>query len=520
MTLPSRGDSLQAVRAGTVLSGCLLFLAFLPLPGPGAVQVALPFVALVPWLVVTEGLDPRAAARAGALLGAVFWSLHLGWMLSLAGRIAEVWPALAWTGEVALLSLLWAGMGASRAVLLGRNLPPVVAAAVAWVAIEWARGTLLGPLRFPWTPLALPLARVPVLLQPGAWGGEALLSFGVVVGNVLVASAVGRRDESGRKRPLLRAGGAVLLLLGGWTGAGAVRESLVGDGAEVRARVTVVQPDVSLAERRSRGAAEAALASLRRGLTRAAAEEAALVVFPETHLPYVVGGEGRPAEGIAARGLAPAPDGLVAELARWSAARGADVLVGGYLRDETGVVNGLLRVDGSGLAGAYGKEALVPGVERSPGDGLVPGRGPGVLEAEGRPGVLICIESAWSSLSRRRALAGAGWLLNVTNDAWLAEAPSGPGWAAFLQHPWHLALRSVETGLGAVRVGNDGWSGTTDPLGRWTPALEPHAPGVATVTVRSLPGPTLFLRSGGLLGPLCGLLAIGASILRRTASPA
>jgi len=511
-----KGEATGARRAGAALSGGLLWVAFLPLPVPGAIQVALVLVALVPWIVVTEGLTPGRAARSGAVLGAVFWGLHLGWMLLLATRIGEAWPVFAWAGEVALLCLLWAGMGAGRAILRERGVPSVVAVAVAWVAVEWVRGALLGPLRFPWTGVALPLTRVPLLLQPAAWGGEAALALAVVAGNGLVAEAVlGRGRGSG-----VRAGMRVLALLAVWTTVGVLRLAW-DEGREVeRARVTVVQPDVPLAVRRGDGAGDRALETLRLGLAAARRETSQLVIFPETHLPFAVDAGGEAAEGLPDRGVAPLPAGVLDEMVAWVREEGRDLVVGGYLRDSRGVMNAGLRIDAEGLAGAYGKQALVPGVEWSPGGGLVRGSNPRPLDAPGRPGMLICIESAWGSLALARARAGAGWLLNVTNDAWLAETPGSLGGAAFGQHPWHLALRSVETGLGAVRVGNDGWSGTTDPMGRWVPALPAHTAGVATVRVSSLPGPTLFVRWGGWLGPLCGLLVAGAWILRRRPAPA
>ncbi|MEJ2539662.1 MAG: hypothetical protein P8188_06790, partial [Gemmatimonadota bacterium] len=128
--------------------------------------------------------------------------------------------------------------------------------------------------------------------------------------------------------------------------------------------------------------------------------------------------------------------------------------------------------------------------------------------AAGHPGVLVCIESAWSRLALGHVRNGAGWLLNVTNDAWLGEAPLLSRTPAFGQHPWHLVLRSVETGRGALRVANNGWTGSVDPLGRWEALLPPHRPGVAVATVTGLPTDTLLVRTGSWIGPLCGLVLI------------
>jgi apolipoprotein N-acyltransferase len=258
-----------------------------------------------------------------------------------------------------------------------------------------------------------------------------------------------------------------------------------------------------------------------------------MVVFPETHLPFVIEAEslwperprdaeralpGTPEPG-SVRGPAypPWPRGLEGELAAWAASRGVAVLVGGYRRGSGGTRNTLLHLGADGVMGGYDKVALVPGVERGPG-GLVPGGRPHPLEVEGRPGPLICIESAWATLARGQARAGAGWLLNVTNDAWLGEGDGVGESPAFHQHPWHLVFRSVETGRGALRVGNNGWTGSVHPLRGWRASLDPHRPGVAVATAESLPFDTLFVRVGDVVGPLCLLLMVLGGTLRRLPS--
>jgi apolipoprotein N-acyltransferase len=323
-----------------------------------------------------------------------------------------------------------------------------------------------------------------------------------------------------------------------WAGVGSGREFLLEDRPVVRARAVLVQPAVPLVEKRGPDAGQAALESLWTGLAEAdgllGEAGATMVVLPETHLPFSfeAGSQGLeppgestvappgPAEAGPARALAhpPWPQGLEDELAGWAAARGVALLVGSYRREAGGTRNALVHLERGGVVGAYDKSALVPGVERGPG-GLVAGGRTLPLDVQGRPGPLICIESAWASVARRQALAGAGWLLNVSNDAWLGEGEGVGESPAFHQHPWHLILRSVETGRGALRVGNNGWTGSVDPFGRWRAALDPHRPGVAAATVTSLPFDPLFVRVGDTVGPLCLLLMLLGLTPRRSRSP-
>ena len=146
--------------------------------------------------------------------------------------------------------------------------------------------------------------------------------------------------------------------------------------------------------------------------------------------------------------------------------------------------------------------ALVPGVERAWGSEYRAGS-PDQRPLDGGElppaGVLICIESVHSGLARRHAARGARWLVNTTNDSWLAEEAPLSRTRAFAAHPAHMSLRAVETGLGAVRVGNNGWTGTISPDGARTEVIPPHIAGVRGAQVMSLEGATLFVRFGWLL---------------------
>ena len=520
------GPRARSRAAGGALSGLLLAIAHLP--GP-ALAPLLVFVALVPlWRTLDRVGSPRVGAEVGAWFGGVFWAIQLAWVPLVAPRIGAFWPWMAWAGQVTLLTLLSAGMGAGFLLLRGSRIPPVAAAVAAWVGVEWARGHLLGPFSFPWSGIALPLARLPVLAQPAAWGGETLLAAGVV--SVNAALALPRTPEGDRPGGVGRSRLVALALVALWAALGYGRMRLLGDRMEARARAVVVQPAVSLEEKRGAGAEAAALASLRYGLIQAEehvrGEGVGLVVFPETHLPLAVTFGSEVADGSGEvgerRGDAPAPwpGALTSELRAWAGAHGVGVLVGAYRVDEDGLRNSLLHFGGDGAEGFYDKVALVPGVEWGPG-ALVPGTDVRPLAVEGGAGVLICIESAWASLARRQARAGAGWFLNVTNDAWLGEGPQGRVGTtpAFHQHPWHLVLRSVETGRGAVRVANNGWTGSVDPLGRWQAALPPHRPGVAVVSALGLADDTLFVRAGDLLGPLSLLILALTPLVSRREGP-
>jgi len=142
---------------------------------------------------------------------------------------------------------------------------------------------------------------------------------------------------------------------------------------------------------------------------------------------------------------------------------------------------------------------------------------PTVLGGEKWPvGVMICNEDIYPSLSRDMALAGAAWLLVVTNDAWYGTE------AGAYQHAANSVLRAVETRLPLVRCGNHGWSGWIDEFGHIRYVLQDadgsiYFRGVGPMEVTravSLHGETSFyVRHGNWFVGLSGILLLASGLL-------
>lgn len=480
------------------LSGLLLAAAAPPSPAP-----LLAVGALAPWAAAQarhaeSGAAARIAAWSGAMLFGVHWALLLLWVPRLVPRVGA-WVLPAYLSQVALLALIGAGVGWLLHGLLRRRVPLPLALGLAWGAGEWVRGVALGPLAFPWMGIAVPLVANPELVQSVAWIGERGLAVGLAALNGALASSL----LGWRAGPAAVAASVIAL---SWI-VGAARMAMLEPRPVLRA--LAVQPAIPLELKRTSGpvALAAQIAATDALVPDTVPPGIDLVVLPETALPVVLDGDGAAA--------------LRRTVAAWSARAGVPVAVGAYGAAAGGRTNALFlaSADPDTVWPRADKRRLVPGVEWSPGEpgSLVPGRGPALLDVEGvgTLGVLICIESAGPESARARAGKGARVLLNVTNDGWLGEAPRWTRTAAFSQHPAHLRLRSIETGLGALRVGNGGLTTVVDPAGRERRLLRPFEPGVAVGEVWSLAGPTPFVRTGDLAGPLAALLALTLVLVGR-----
>ena len=176
-----------------------------------------------------------------------------------------IYPAL----FVAVFGALWSWFGAA-------GLASPLAAALLWVALEWARTFVLTG--FPWALLGYAQHQNAALLGLAPWAGVFGMSFATVLGSAALAGWV----ESGR---LQRAGIAALIgvvLLHAAGGLERVRDAVAPSDT---VRVAVLQGNVDQGVKWSAEFAERTLADYE-ALTRRAAEQGAqLVLWPETAVP-------------------------------------------------------------------------------------------------------------------------------------------------------------------------------------------------------------------------------------------
>ncbi len=504
----------------TALTTALLLV--LAMPGPAGWWPLL-FIALVPLLYSALYQRPGRSAMLGLVTGLAYHLGQLYWIVIVLGRYGGL-PLWISVPALLLLSLymslylaLFTGLFSFLAGRYRSGQGPVTAmifaAPILWVGLDWLRGHLLTG--FPWMDLGYGLYSRPVLIQVADLGGHDLVTFCLVLVNVLALWAIEygshhapfRPSRTGRR--LAAAACCFLVLTGGYS-IFRYRHLAALATAAPHTRVTVVQGDILQGEKWLPGRAKSTITRYDRLSARAiAANRPDLVVWPETALPFF-----------------PQRDTLFYRVTELAARHKIWLLTGAPFfkiknrRNSAGrtinYFNSALLINPAGwIAGRYDKQHLVPFGEYVPwrkylpflkplvknvGD-FTPGRSIRPLSAGPlKLGVLICFESIFPDIARQEAAAGANLLVNLSNDAWYGRS-SAP-YQSFAM----AVFRAVETRRSLVRAANTGISGFVAPSGRILDQSPLFRPLTITANVPLLEEKTIFVRFGYHFGPACLVL--------------
>lgn len=451
-----------------------------------------------------------------------------------------VYPALAaagafWIRHLTTKTLRHSGDGGSDDVRNGADtLPLIFAFAGLWIITEWLRGWVFTG--YVWNPLSVITVAMPYVAQPasaiGTYGMSGIIIL--VIGGIYKFASLWTR-ASGDERTS-----------GGWTGyfiGGALLFALAATGIIARVSlwggffssgtanqaqtvaITVVQPNISQADKYAPGYDAINFAKLAMNSRPLPDQGPRLLLWPEAAIPdyleegypyrYYQGQPGESAAGARARLTTLMADG--------------DVLVTGANRlvIEKGQLvaarNSVSAMDAFGrILGHYDKAHLVPYGEYLPLPWLleplglarlVPGSldfwpGPGAqtmtVSVDGKPvkiGMQICYEIIFSGQTVDRKNR-PDFIFNPSNDAWFGTI--GP--------PQHLAqarLRAIEEGLPVVRATPTGISAVIDANGRITQSLPLGTDGRIDAQLPRAKTPTLFARFGNVVPlALAGLLVL------------
>ena len=504
-------------EAACALSGLLLVACFPKIHIPGLVWVAcLPGLAAL----ATERRLKRAFLL-GYLCGAIFLAGSCYWFIGVMEIYGRLAPVLAWgvlVLFVIIMSTFFGGFGflmgcaARRSAGWALALSPFL-----WVAMELARTYLITG--FPWNLLGYAVEATGVRQIASVTGvyGLAFLAAGTsaLLAWVLLAP---RRARAA----VALAGWLALLVFAQWR----IAPPPESAGREM---AYLVQPNVPLDDPELESwipwRDPAQLQQLV-NLSRAAVDDftkTSTGPHPTAEPPLLIWAE-NPAPFYFTRD--PIFRNSVENLARQAH---AFVIVNTVIPVDTSgklVTNSAITLDPEGReVSRYDKIHLVPFGEYVPAWALpglvnkitsevgdfVPGTSYPVAKAPaGGIGVFICYEAIIPQLARQLVAAGAGVLVNISNDGWYGDS------AAAYQHLEMARLRAIENHRYLLRATNDGVTTVIDPYGRVREELPRHRQMVLPAHFNFETQRTFYTAHGDVFAWLCvasaALMLAGVSL--------
>ncbi len=462
----------------------------------------------------------------------------LGWIAVVAlALFLAVYPALAALGAWKISKLVApapAGAPGSDGVtspevpaFAGTTLSLILAFAGCWIITEWLRSWVFTG--FSWNPLGAAWQSELELARAAQFVGTYGLSAIVVGAAGIILWAANRQWR------MAAAGLAVVAAI--WLN-GIVLHFTTPNEEPRRPQITIVQPNISQADKYAPGYDTLNFAKLAQHSRPLPDQGARLLLWPEAAIPDYLE-EGYPFRFYQ---FQPGESALGARARLTTLMGEGDILLTGSNRlviDKKGQMaaarNSMTAMDSRGrILGDYDKAHLVPygeylplkwlltplGLSRLvPGDiDFLPGPGPQTmtLSLGGKPvkvGLQICYEIIFSGQVIDRDNRPE-FLFNPSNDAWFGSW--GP--------PQHLAqarLRAIEEGLPVVRATPTGISAVIDADGRIVESLGQGVAGRIDARLPVAKAPTLFARYGNILPVGFALLLIALALLplaRRNAS--
>ena len=448
-----------------MLSGLLCALAL-----PNLAWGWLAWFALVPLFCVMH-TNPW---RAGFCAGAVYFATVLYWLnnvMTVYGQLPMVLSIVVYLLLVAYLAIFWGAIcWCSCRIVQRLDLPSIIVIPIIWLVFEYGRNFLLTG--FPWANIAYSQMPYPVLLQSADLAGVYLLVFLLVLVNCVVAQLW----QAWRNKSLVP-WRLLLVVVALWLtnyGYGLWRLNNINIATGERLHVRLVQGNVEQSLKWQPQQLTTTLTKYKKlsvigSVGDAINADDTLVVWPESATPFFFqdgGNRARLVQSVAQENNVLLLFGSPAyALSQKSTVKRRQY---SYLNSAY-----LLSPQGS-VVGRSDKVHLVPFGEYVPLSGLLSfveklAQGVGDFIAGDKKllpvgdnllGVLVCYEAIFPEIARQQVAAGAGLLVNITNDAWFGES------AAPWQHLAMTRMRAIENRVWIARCANTGVSAFIDPTGR------------------------------------------------------
>ena len=494
---------------------CLLSAALLVLSFPRTGCWIMAWFGFIPLFFALHNQSKIKGFLLGYLTGIIFWSGIIYWLVhvTLPGTIVLILYLALYFGIFGLiiatynsrLTLRQAQGTSPKDTERSRSVPyNFLFIPSLWVLLEYIRSYLFTG--FPWALLGhsqyMNLPAIQIADITGAWG----VSFLVMLSNVIAYSFYRKKKISWF--PIL------CLTLVFFYGHHQIFESEVQRNYGSGVKVSVIQGNIPQELKWLAKARPYIIKQYTRLTKDAAAKNPDLIIWPEASSPGVLGSDNR----------------IFEEIFSLSRDSKIPLLLGTVTKDKEEYFNSAILLDSEGrIAGHYDKLHLVPFGEYIPLKRFLPflesvvpigdinrGKEYTVFELplntyglRDKFAVLICFEDLFPELSRRFTKRGAGFLVNITNDAWYKRTSAAD------QHLQSSVFRAVENRTFVIRSANTGVSGFISPSGRIVSSVHDASgshifvEGFDTRTVFILKRkPSFYTQYGDVFVVFCFLFAI------------
>jgi len=464
------------------LSGLMLTASFAPI---NLDWIA--WISLIPLLISIENTSLSDAFKIGLFTGLFHYLTLIYWIVTVLSRYGNISPILS-LAALLLLSLylsLYMAFFALVVVTFKKNRVSSLWGASTWVALEYARSYIM--ISFPWCLLGYSqYSRLP-LIQISDIAGVYIISFIIVLVNFAIYNGaslifkkkisaytlgcelevtsydhnkLNRKRKAGNEHTFQSVGIETIFtffLVGCILVYGYSRLKEKGDnnpkGRELRA--VVVQGNIDQSLKWDSDFQEETVSIYKKLSLESAIFKPQLIIWPETALPFFFQNASH----------------LSKEVFEVAKITNANILFGSpaYVKDKDSIFyyNRAYLISKNRVFDYYDKVHLVPFGEYVPlkkyipfVHRLVPAAGDFSTGKKVKPihspglkiGALICFETIFPDISRKFAVQGAEFLVNLTNDAWFGRT------SAPYQHLSMAVFRCVENGLPMARAANTGIS--------------------------------------------------------------
>lgn len=426
----------------------------------------------------------------GWLAGFLFWFGVCYWIQTVLQDYGGVGAAGAW-GIFLLFCLAkglhWAVFAAPAGLLL-RGWWTIPAVAALWTGMERTNG----PFGFAWLCLGNAGIDMGVPMRLAPYVGVYGLSFVFAMMNAAVALVMLRRN---RMHLVPLAALALLFLLP------AMPEAEQGKEIAVTVQPNIQEKQQWTQETKEETIRRMGILALNEAIRRNPGPN--VMLWPEAPAPFYYESD-------------PFFRDQVAQLTRLT--RATLIFAGVSHTPQGAPLNSAYMVDSAGeYAGRYDKMYLVPFGEYVPpflglanritdeaGD-FTPGTRLTTFGTSSgqRIGAFICYESAFPHFVREFALAGAGLLVNLSNDGYFGTS------SAREQHLALVRMRAAENRRWLVRATNDGITAAIDPAGRVMQRLTPYKEAAGRLRFSYQKDVTAYTRNGDWFAWGCLVVGMG-----------